>query len=87
MCIRDSILEEQNDVSRTICVNLDILISKDVSFFCCCPVSYTHLDVYKRQQGKDCKIGLGELGFTITGASDISLWKYGCGRIYYTAQT
>ena len=32
-------------------------------------------------------IGLGELGFTITGAFDISVWKYGCGRIYYTAQT
>lgn len=39
------------------------------------------------KQGKDCKIGLGELGFTITGAFDISVWKYGCGRIYYTAQT
>ena len=39
------------------------------------------------KQGKDCKIGLGELGFTITGASAISVWKYGCRRIYYTAQT
>ncbi|MCS2824607.1 hypothetical protein NXW78_28350 [Bacteroides ovatus] len=36
---------------------------------------------------KIVKLDWGELGFTITGAFDISVWKYGCGRIYYTAQT
>ena len=57
MCIRDSYICARKLDNRPLAKELENLYGPmdDTPYYYCTPVSYTHLDVYKRQTGRTWK--------------------------------